>query len=212
MFRLIFVTFFGTYRGDVPAGHAAHHSTMPPWVMEAPVILLMIPSVAAGYVAIGGDQSAWWKWFVSDFGTRTELLAPPPFSELASTGIVLAVVAVGVGIAYLRYGTAAATRGAVERLRLEAAGIPQPFVRAFYFDDLIGAVFVRPARALGEAFSRFVDPQIIDAAVTDVARLAGLLGRELRGIQTGLVRAYAFVLVGSAVVFMAYFALLRVPR
>jgi hypothetical protein len=53
---------------------------------------------------------------------------------------------------------------------------------------------------------------VIDAGVTDVARIAGRLGRELRGIQTGLVRAYAFVVVGGAVVFIAYFALLRLPR
>jgi len=217
MFRLLFVTFFGTYRGDVPdadlgvparpqsEAHADHHAA-PRWLMEAPVILLMIPSVIAGYVAIGGAGSTWWKFFTYDFSTRIDLGSGPAISETVSTLVVLAVVAVGVGVAYLRYGTAGARSGAVERLRLEGARIPQPFARAFYFDDLIDALIVRPARALGLAFARFVDPHVLDAAVTDVARFAGLLGRELRGIQTGLVRAYAFVIVGCAVVFIAYFA------
>jgi NADH-quinone oxidoreductase subunit L len=210
MFRLIFVTFFGTYRGDVP--HGAHDSSVPRWLTEGPVVLLMIPSVIAGYVAIGGVGSPWWKCFASDFATRQDIGPGPALSETASTLLVLAVVAVGVGIAYLRYGTARATSGAVERLGAEAAGMPRAFVHAFYFDDLIDALLVRPARAVGLAFARFIDPQILDAAVTDVARLAGLLGRELRGIQTGLVRAYAFVVVGGAVVFIAYFAFAGLPR
>ena len=212
MFRLLFLTFFGTYRGDADSAHAAHHGSVPKWVMEAPVIVLMIPSVIAGYVAIGGNDSLWWKYFTADFATPGELVFVPPLPETASTLIVLAVVAIGVAVAYLRYGTAAAKAGAVERLRAETAGIPQPFARAFYFDDVIDALVVRPARALGDAFGRFVDPHILDGAVVDVARFAGLLGRELRGIQTGLVRAYAFVVVGGAVVFIAYFALTGMPR
>jgi NADH:ubiquinone oxidoreductase subunit 5 (subunit L)/multisubunit Na+/H+ antiporter MnhA subunit len=172
----------------------------------------MIPSVIAGYVAIGGVGSPWWKSFASDFATRQDIGPGPALSETASTLLVLAVVALGVGVAYFRYGTARATSGAVERLGAEAAGMPQAFVHAFYFDDLIDALLVRPARAIGLAFARFIDPQILDAAVTDVARLAGLLGRELRGIQTGLVRAYAFVVVGGAVVFIAYFAFAGLPR
>ena len=222
MFRMIFVTFYGRYRGDVPdaelglAGRppaSAHgHHGAPRWLMEAPVIVLMVPSVIAGYVSIGGAGSLWMRYFKADFASQPLPAPPPPFSELASTLLVFAIVAAGVAVAYLRYGTAAAKEGAVARLRTEAARIPQPFVRAFYFDDLIDAVAVRPARALGNAFSRFVDPHVIDAGVTDVARIAGWLGRELRGIQTGLVRAYAFVVVGGAVVFIAYFALLRLPR
>ena len=65
----------------------------------------------------------------------------------------------------------------------------------------------RPAREAtrGAARARF-------GLVVPTITYAGRLGRELRGIQTGLVRAYAFVVVGGAVVFIAYFALLRLPR
>jgi NADH-quinone oxidoreductase subunit L len=224
MFRLLFVAFFGTYRGDVPDGdlglaarpeieaHGAHGAHTPRWLMEGPVVVLMIPSIIAGYVAIGGSQSQWWRYFAVDFATRQVAVAAPAFDENVSTFIVLAVVALGVLAAYLRYGTAPAKRNAVERLRGEAAGMPAPFARAFYFDDLIDAVVVRPARALGDAFARYVDPHILDGAITDVARVAGLLGRELRGLQTGLVRAYAFVVVGGAVVFIAYYAFASMPR
>jgi NADH-quinone oxidoreductase subunit L len=224
MFRLIFVTFYGRYRGDVPDAELglaarpatlepeAHHPHVPRWLTEAPVIVLMIPSVIAGYVAINGENSLWWHYFAADFATKPQVMPAPPLSEIASTLLVLAVVLAGVAVAYVRYGTAAAKENAVVRLRAEAAGMPQPFVRGFYFDDLIDALIVRPALALGRAFARFVDPHVIDAGVTDVARFAGLMGRELRLVQTGLVRAYAFVVVGGAVVFIAYFALLRFPR
>jgi NADH-quinone oxidoreductase subunit L len=217
MLRLLFLTFGGAYRGAIPDAqlgiperHQDEHVTSahpPRWLMEAPVLLLIIPAVAAGYVALGGDRSLWWRAFFYDFGPGSrEGFPAPPIGETVSTVIVLAIVALGILFAYLRYGTAAARADVVARLRAESLGMPQVLVRGFYVDDILGALFVRPARAIGSAFADFVDPHLIDAAVRDVVWLAGWLGREARALQTGLVRAYALVVVAGAVVFIAYFA------
>jgi len=60
MFRLIYMTFFGEYRGataDAHAhgGHDDHHGTPheSPWVMLAPLVLLAALSVVGGYVGLG---------------------------------------------------------------------------------------------------------------------------------------------------------------
>jgi hypothetical protein len=51
-----------------------------------------------------------------------------------------------------------------------------------------------------------LDPHVIDAAVRDIAWLAGALGLVARALQNGLVRTYAFTIAIGAACFIAYFA------
>jgi NADH-quinone oxidoreductase subunit L len=219
MCRMLFVTFLGNYRGGVADADLGippreqsepHHvEEAPAWVMALPVALLMVPSVVAGWVVIGGR---WDAMFTADFAVKSESALAAALPEWLVAIVVLAFVAWGVAVAYRRYGSFDATASAVERLRAESARVPQLLTRAFYFDDALDALFVRPARAIGSAFMRVVDPRIIDGAVHDVVWLAGWLGRETRALQTGLVRGYALVIALGAAAFLAYYALLGVPR
>ncbi|HTD38542.1 MAG TPA: NADH-quinone oxidoreductase subunit L, partial [Candidatus Limnocylindrales bacterium] len=147
MFRLLFVTFFGAYRGEVDpsdlgirhpelagtadasAGRAASagahpeeeepHHHAPSWIMSIPVGILIVPTVLIGWLGYGGAGSAW-KRFWGDFFVRpTEgaTAAAPAISEPLSTVLVLVVVTIGVAIAYWRYAAPQALRDAVARLR-----------------------------------------------------------------------------------------------
>jgi NADH-quinone oxidoreductase subunit L len=222
MFRMLFVTFFGPYRGEVPdellaippPAHTAeaeetHGAHAPAWLMNAPVAVLMIPTVVAGYVSWGGVSSPWYRFFGTLFGESDNVAGVPlPIPEWGSTLFVSLVVTVGIVVAYLRYGTPAAQADSIERLRREAVGMPPALRRAFWFDDAIAALIVRPAQALGTFFARTLDPHVIDAGVRDVAWLAGALGAIFRKLQTGLVRGYALTIVIGAACFIAYFALI----
>jgi len=232
MFRLLFVAFFGTYRGDVDpsslgirhpelagtsAGLAArphdegspHH--VPGWLMSAPVAVLWIGSIFAGFLFVGGTSSPWYRLLEPVFGGT--LIFPEgnaPISEGVSSAIVLALVLIGIGIAYLRYGNAAALRDAITRIRQESIRMPAVLTNLFYFDIAIDALFVRPARAFGFAFGRIFDPLIIDGAVREARISAGWLGHLFRSFQTGMVRAYALTIVFGAAVFIVYYAVVVV--
>ncbi len=226
MFRMLFVTFFGPERGDVAeaqlgmapvALHAAHDEVhgehAPDWLMAAPVAILMIPTVIAGYLTIGNESSPWYRYFGTLFGHGGNFAGPPPpISELVSSLFVLVLVAAGIVVAYVRYGAPAAQTASIERLGREARTMPGVLTHAFYFDAAIDAVIVRPAIAAGGAFARFVDPHVLDAGVRDVAWLAGMAGAFARCLQTGLVRAYALTIVVGAACFLAYFAFLGAAR
>ncbi len=227
MFRMLFVTFFGPYRGGVPNERLAmppaavthaeaegHDSHAPDWVMQLPVAILIVPTIAAGYASVSfGGPSPWSRFFGTLFGTSYNVAGPIlPVPEWASSIFVLLLVAAGIVIAYLRYGTPAAQAGAIERLRAEAVRMPPALVHAFWFDDAIEAAIVHPAQALGVAISRFVDPHVIDAGVRDVVWIAGALGVIFRKLQTGLVRGYALTIVIGAALFIAYFATLGASR
>jgi len=233
MFRLLFVTFFGAYRGEVdpselgirhpelagtdprsphraassdshPEEEEPHHHS-PGLLMMIPVGVLIVPTVLVGWLAFGANAP--WHAFWSGFFPRAAENGAAPISEILSTVIVLAVVAAGIALAYVRYATPAALREAVPRLRGESVRMPGVLVNAYYFDAAYDALLVRPARAIGAWFGRTIDPHVIDAGVREAAISAQWLGHLFRSFQTGLVRAYALSIAFGVVCVLAYYAI-----
>jgi NADH-quinone oxidoreductase subunit L len=220
MCRMLFVTFLGSYRGDVDpsdlgmrhpelagTAHAEdghEHAHAPAWYMNVPVGILIVPTVLIGWLMFGGENSPWAHFFAGEFPAAN--LAPAAVSEPATTLIVLVVVLIGIGLAYWRYATASALSDAIPRLREESIRMPAVLTNLFYFDAAIDLLFVRPAQLLGTVFGRFLDPHVIDGGVRDVAAGTRWLGALTRSFQTGLVRAYALFVVFGALLFLAYYA------
>src|SRR5579863_6903133 len=154
MFRLLFVTFFGRYRGALDADHL--HA--PGWIMNVPVAILAIPTAAiGGALMTGGENSPWARFFAPLFGTPAlpgtpVATAAPALSEGMMSTIVFVLVLIGFAIAWWRYASDAAQRDAVERLNGEAARTPALLTNLFYFDAAIELLFVRPAQWLGGFF------------------------------------------------------------
>ncbi len=206
MFRLLFIAFLGDYRGDLDTDHL--HA--PGWIMNVPVAILVVPSVAIGGALMsGGSDSAWARFFAPLFGEQMApgaSLSTPAISEGVTSAIVFALVAIGFAVAWLRYGTESAQRDAGERLRAETRRMPAVLTNLFYVDAAIDRIVVRPTQWLGDFFGRFLDPHVIDGAVREVVDWARYLGALVRSFQTGLVRAYALVLVFGAACFIVYYA------
>jgi NADH-quinone oxidoreductase subunit L len=233
MFRMLFVTFFGAYRGNVDLSElgmrhpelagteTAHpheeaqpahteHAHAPAWLMSGPVAVLMIPSVLIGWLDAGGENSPWGKFFAPVFGTYQPTASTPP--EILTTLVVLALIAAGIAVAYVRYGNPKALLDAVPRLRLETVRMPAALTNAFYFDTAIDALFVKPSIALGTFLSRVIEPRVIDAAVREAPISAQWLGHLFRSFETGLVRAYALALAFGAACFALYYVVIGVAR
>jgi len=206
MFRLFFVTFFGTYRGDLDLAHEPEHggSHAPRWIMALPVAILGVFSVIAGYAMIGSN-SAWSHLFAQTF--PSENLPPVAISEGWTTAILFVAMAAGIAIAYVRYATPAALANAPARLRLESERMPAVLVRLFYFDDVIDWLFVKPSQALGRFFGSWFDPDFIDGAVRGLVAINTELAAVIRYFQNGLLRSYALIVVFGAACFAIYYAL-----
>ncbi|HZO95014.1 MAG TPA: NADH-quinone oxidoreductase subunit L [Candidatus Baltobacteraceae bacterium] len=228
MFRLLFVTFFGRYRGDVdpsalgmrhpelagtgmsessgahPEEEEPHHEHAPAWIMSVPVAVLMPFSVLIGWLDYGGESAPWARFFSGAFPTSAA--AATPFSELLSSVLVFVVVVIGFAIAWMRYCAPPARANAVERLRGETIRTPAVLVNAYYFDAAYEMLLVRPAYALGRWFVRVIDPLVIDAGVREAGISSQWLGHLFRSFQTGLVRTYALTMALGVLCFVAYYA------
>jgi NADH-quinone oxidoreductase subunit L len=224
MFRLLFITFLGDYRGDVDAvnlgirrphllgtaapesaSHESHKAHAPGWIMNLPVGVLIVPTILAGWLLFGSAESSpWSRFFAAQFAPARVVV--PAISEGVTSLIVLVVLVVGFAVAYRRYATAAAQADAVARLRAESLNMPAVLTNLFYFDAVITLLFVRTSQLFGTIFGRLIDPHVIDGTVRETVIASRSLGTFVRSLQTGLLRAYALVLVFGAACFVVYYA------
>jgi NADH-quinone oxidoreductase subunit L len=214
MFRMLFVVFTGTYRGEVdpsdlgirhpelvgttPPVHAAHahqehHAHAPAWIMALPVAILVLPSAFIGLLGFGGESSAWTQYWGTFFSDTTHDSAAA-LSESDTTGIVLVLVLAGIATAWWRYARAGARNAAVVRLREESIRMPALLSHAFYFDAAIDALFVKPAQRIGRYCDAIFETHVIDGAIHELAIGTRMLGHFFRSLETGFVRAYALIL------------------
>jgi len=206
-FRLVFMTFHGEERMD---SHTREHLHESPWVVTLPLVLLAIPSVVAGWPAIGpllfGDyfQGALQVAPAHDVlgQLKEEFHGPLAFLLHGLASPVIALLAAGATSAwYLVLG-----RPSLEsELRVKARGLYALLDNKYYFDAFNEKVTAAGARGLGTLFWRGGDEMIIDgAAVNGSARLVGWLAGAARGLQSGYLYHYAFATIIGLSAFLAW--------
>jgi len=193
MTRVMLMTFFGERRWK-PDTHP-HES---PGVMTVPMILLAVGSVAAGgLLAIGGTLERWLDPVWTEFGSvaeHTESAVPVWLITVAT----LAVVVVGVGIAWRQYGV----RPVPVVAPAEVSGLTVAARRDLYGDAVDEAVFMRPGQRL-IAGLKVLEDKGIDGVVRAVPMILGFASVALRRLQTGFVRSYALYMFVGAVFVVA---------
>ncbi|MDQ1738031.1 MAG: NADH-quinone oxidoreductase subunit [Pseudonocardiales bacterium] len=188
MTRVMLMTFFGKKRW-APGSHP-HES---PALMTGPMVLLAFGSVFSGFLFTYGDSLQ--HWLEPVVGTHEE--SAPVVPAWAVSALALAVVFVGVAVAYRKYG------GKVEIPRVAPARVSVLTAAARadgYGDAFNEEVFMRPGAQLTHALVA-VDDAGVDGSVNALAALVGRTSNRLRGMQTGFARNYALsMLVGAALV------------
>ncbi|HEY7564000.1 MAG TPA: NADH-quinone oxidoreductase subunit L [Acidimicrobiia bacterium] len=172
-FRMVFLTFHGTYKG-----HAHPHES--PRVMTVPLIALAVGALAAGWVNIPGVFSGFHHWV-----EVREMFHP----EEAATGFDLMALIPGViaglaGIvgAYLLFNPDRYTQR--ERDRLEIPLLYPVLRRKYFLDDLYWYGIVAPIKGPIARAVNWTNTYIIDGVVNGAAGLSLLLSRFVyRGLD-----------------------------
>ena len=118
------------------------------------------------------------------------------------TVVTLAIVLVGVAIAYRMYGA----RSIAEEAPTDVTALTVAARRDLYGDAFNEAAFMRPGQELTHAVV-VADERGIDGVVEGSASAIGAASKWLRGLQTGVVRTYALsMFAGAAFVIAAMVA------
>ena len=223
-FRQYFIVFHGKERWreakhDHDDDHGHHHGLKPsdnphesPWVVTLPLILLAIPSVIIGYIAIGpmlyGD-------FFKDVIYVNHELHPVMHIMKEEFHGAMAMVSHSLytPVLYLAVGGVLAAWFLYVKAPQLPAKIAQTFrpvyvlfENKYYLDNIYFAVFAKGTRALGNFFWKAVDTAIIDnGLVNGAAKLVGAVAGQVRRLQTGFIYTYAAAMVSGVLVLIVVF-------
>ena len=201
MFRLLFLTFFGTFRGGDEVEHHVHES---PPSMVAPLVLLAIGS------AVGGLGAATWHWAEKLHFLDVPHVVEPVFRGAAAhlehpawLPVVATLTAVaGIVLAWYLYLSMPDLRAGIASTLRPALDV---FKAKYYWDEVyngfVRRVVVDGSRAL---LWEKVDAGVIDGAVNRAGTITGALAQMLRPLQTGLVRHYALLILAGAVALLGW--------
>jgi NADH-quinone oxidoreductase subunit L len=194
MFRLVSLTFEGSFRGSHEQEHHLHES---PSSMTIPLVVLAFLSVVGGWVglpAVFGENANRFQAFLSPVilpiaGREAAHEALPHGTEWFLIGIAVAVAAAGILLAWKWYTKEGGRAPA--RIAASMPGLYSLVADKFRVDELYDVLFVRPFEWLARALWKVVDVLIIDGVLNAAAFLVELTGDFLRFLQTGNVRNYA---------------------
>ena len=212
MFRLLFMTFFGDYRGaQVDAhghAHAAHghddhghgepHES--PMVMLVPLMILAVLSIVGGLVGIGNRFE---NFLAPVFGSGEVSEAA---GEAASRGTELLLMGISVAVAVMGFLLAFVLYVSKPHLPRKIADSLNGFYTAvlnkYYVDELYAKLFVKPlVDGSTSILWQGVDRKVIDDTVNNAADGARNISDNVRHMQSGNLRSYAgWIAAGSAVV------------
>jgi NADH-quinone oxidoreductase subunit L len=228
-FRMIFMTFWGEWRGPRAIWDHVHESA---WTMVGPLLVLAIPTTLAGLIlGIPPEGGLIHGWLEEVFHGAEEAHAGVlPGSILASAiehGEPHGFQLFGIGGLLLLVGASVAVAGAwlayrwyveqpesprrfVERIPLGLGpGMYRASVNKYYVDDVYLLVFARGGVLIANALWWF-DARVIDGTVNGAGWVARTIGGGLRRVQTGRVQNYGLgIAAGLAVVLLVYATVVR---
>jgi NADH-quinone oxidoreductase subunit L len=198
MFRLVFLTFFGEFRGGHDAEHHLHES---PWTMLGPLVILAIGSVVAGYELFPVHEGA--RVRLPEVVQPVFRLGEAHLEHVSWLPIAATLSAVlGILIAWYLYLAMPSVRAGLSRVLRPALAV---FSAKYFFDHVYDG-FVKHVVVKGSELLLWtrVDAGIIDGAVNGLGTLMRGIARSLRPVQTGFVRHYALLLLAGAVAVVSY--------
>jgi NADH-quinone oxidoreductase subunit L len=199
-FRIVYVAFFGDFRGTPEQERHLHE---PPASMTVPMIILAVGALSSGWIGIsplfGGSN--WIEHFFAP------VLGHPHVhgTDLEEWTVVL------ISAAMALTGILASTicyRWKPELPKLlgeKFDGVYKMLWNKYYVDELYDHMIVRPAYWLATTvLAGFTDATIIEGIVNGIPTLIGRFSDRLRKIQSGYVQHYAISMAIGLFILLAF--------
>ncbi|MDR5750982.1 MULTISPECIES: NADH-quinone oxidoreductase subunit L [unclassified Caballeronia] len=184
----------------------AHEPHETPWVVWLPLVLLAIPSVVIGAIAVG-------PMLFGDFFQHGVVFDKviyiaenhPALHEMAEefhgwaamgvhsvSGLPVWLALAGVVVAWFLYLKRTDLPG---KIRARFPGIYTLLDNKYYFDKINEVVFAKGAVVIGRGLWKEGDVAVIDGIVNGSARFVGWFAGVIRFLQSGYIYHYAFAMI-----------------
>jgi NADH-quinone oxidoreductase subunit L len=186
-----------------PGAH--HHIAERSWPMAVAMSALAAGALFAGLIQIPGVTDAIFRFLDPVFaGSPLAAVHASTGAEWVGLAIGAAITLAGIATAWLLWAERPELPALLqERLRPVHALL----VNKWYFDELIDALVVRPALAIGRFASRSFERVVVGGMTSGTAETVRGAGGVVRLAQSGFVRSYALLLIAGFAGLALYFLL-----
>lgn len=209
MFRLLFLTFSGDFRGTSEQKHHLHES---PLTMTIPLMVLAVLATVGGFVGLPHvfHIPHYFNEFLDPViyelsSNATDHAHLSVSTEWMLMGIAVAGALISIGIAYSMY-----VKGKqVPAEDHQYSGLGKVIYNKMYIDEIYNTLFVKPVQKVSEILYKIVDQILVDGVVNLTARFTMISGNIIRTIQTGQSAFYILAMVLTLVFILGYFLILQ---
>lgn len=195
MFRLIYLTFFNSFRGTEEQKHHLHES---PSLITVPLIILAILSFFGGIISLPGHS--WLNHYLAPLFSK----ATHEAHTLGSTEYMLMAIAtigavVGIGIAYKKY----LKDNTIPSEDAEITGVSKVLYNKYYVDEAYDAIFVKPVNVLASFFRDSVETTL-STLVFGLGKVTNEIALQGKKVHNGSVGLYLFAFVIGVIAIITY--------
>lgn len=193
MFRLLYLTFFGEFRGTEEQKHHLHES---PVLITIPLIILGALATLGGTINLPG--SYWLSHYLAPLFKAHEA------HHLDGTAYMLMGIAtvgalIGIGIAYSMY----ISKKQVPEADDKVVGLHKILANKFYLDEIYMASIVQPIYAASSFFKKYVE-KFVSKLVFGFGDITYALSLQGKRIQNGNIGIYLFAFILGICGFLFY--------
>ena len=202
--RLIFMTFFGNFRGKIEHLESARE---PDKTMLFPLLLLSVGAVFAGTIYysqfVGAEAEDFFKHslFMSENNHIMHNVHRVPHWVKLSPFVAMILGFVLAFLFYIRNLSLAS------RLSKQHQGLYNFLLNKWYFDELFNFLIVKPVLFLGDLFWKRGDRLIIDGLINKIALgVFPVLNQFYGKLQSGFLFHYAFGMIVGTTILITWFS------
>ncbi len=195
MFRLIYLTFFNSFRGTEEQKHHLHES---PSLITLPLIILAILSFFGGAISLPGHS--WLNHYLAPLFSKVN----HEEHSLGNTEYMLMAIAtigaiIGIAIAYKKY----LKDNVIPSEDADIKGFSKVLYNKYYVDEFYNAVLVKPINVLSKFFKNTIETSI-SALVLSLGKITNELGIQGKKLHNGSVGLYLFAFVIGVCAIITY--------
>lgn len=212
MFRLLYLTFYGKFRGT---HHQEEHLHESPKVMTVPLVILALLSGVSGFLGIPAvlhGSHALKNYLTPVFGGSAIKINILHAGELShSTEFILMGIAVisALIVMYIAY-TQYVKKGILPAEEDEKLSSSHKLVyNKYYIDELYDTLIVRPLNWTSGKIYGLLELGFIDRIVNSVGKSVVWGGKTLRYIQNGNIEFYIFSMVIGIIAILVFNSVLK---
>lgn len=203
MFRLLYLTFFGKFRGTHEQEHHLHES---PKAMTIPLIVLALLSVIGGFAGIPeifAKKSHFLESFLSPVFERSEMRMLSVHSGASTEYMLMGLTIAGViAMLLLAKNYFSKEENVPVADGEETSSVQKVIYNKYYVDELYENVITKPLDWISDKFYKVLEIKVVDGIVNGVGDGVKWLASQFRFLQTGHVGFYIFAMVLSIILML----------